>query len=250
VAHGGLLGHQTDLSGCIIQTCLVKSSGVGKEGQAMAKPTDPKTSASRRPARERLLSAADELFYEHGINVVGIDRLIEKAGVAKASLYECFDGKEDLIRSYVQARDERRRARILDRIKSLKHPRDKALAVFDILSELAAQPDFRGCAFNRAGAESAPQSKVRSACEDAREWMLQLFLGIAREAGVRNPQDLARQLTVLYDGASVSAQFGGGATAVTAARASAGLLLDAAAKASRKRPTRRRHKATATGLRA
>ena len=65
----------------------------------MAKPVNQKTSSPRLPARERLLSAADDLFYEHGINVVGIDKVIEKAGVAKASLYECFDGKEDLIRS-------------------------------------------------------------------------------------------------------------------------------------------------------
>src|SRR5258707_1106626 len=100
-------------------------------------------------ARERLLNAADKLFYEHGINVIGIDRVIEKAGVAKASLYDCFNSKEDLIRSYVQARDERRRARILERIGSMKNPKDKALAVFDILSELASQPDFHGCAFNR-----------------------------------------------------------------------------------------------------
>ena len=201
----------------------------------MGNPLKEKTSPARLPARERLLSAADELFYEHGINVVGIDRVIEKAGVAKASLYGCFDGKEDLIRSYVQARDERRRARILERIKPLKHPEDKALAVFDILSELAAQPEFRGCAFNRAGAESAPDSKVRSACEDAREWMRQFFLSIAREARAKDPETLARQLTVLYDGASVSAQFGGGATAVASARASAGLLLDAAANARRRR---------------
>jgi len=188
-----------------------------------------------RSARERLLAAADELFYEHGINVVGIDRVIEKAGVAKASLYGSFDGKEGLICSYIQARDERRRARILKRIEPLKHPRDKALAVFDILSELASQPEFRGCAFNRAGSESAPDSKVRSACEDAREWMRQLFLGIAKEAGARDPETLARQLTVLYDGASVSAQFGGGPAAVASARASAGLLLDATGKAGRKR---------------
>src|SRR5258706_3515589 len=182
-------------------------------------------------ARERLLNAADELFYEHGINVIGIDRVIEKAGVAKASLYDCFDGKEDLIRSYVQARDERRRARILDRIRPLKKPKDKALAVFDILSELASQPDFHGCAFNRAGAESTPDSKVRGACEDARAWMHELFLGIAREARAPDAENLARQLTVIYDGASVSAQFGGGTTSVASARTSAGLLLDAAAKA-------------------
>ena len=199
----------------------------------MAKPMSENGPAPRRPARERLLAAADELFYEHGINVVGIDRIIEKAGVAKASLYESFDGKDDLIRSYLQARDERRRARILERIKPLKQPKEKALAVFDILSELAARPDFRGCAFNRAGAESAPKTKARSACEEAREWMRQFFFEIAQEARATDPENLARQLALLYDGASVSAQFGGGATAVASARASAGLLLDAAVKARR-----------------
>ena len=204
----------------------------------MAKSVNEKKSSRRLPARERLLAAADELFYAHGINVVGIDKVIEKAGVAKASLYGCFDGKEDLIRSYVQVRDERRRARILDRIKSVKHPKEKALAVFDILFELASRPEFRGCAFNRAGAESAPEGRVRSACEEAREWMRQLFLGLAREARAKDPENLARQLTVLYDGASVSAQFGGGATAVTSARATAGLLLDAAAKSGRPRAAR------------
>src|SRR5579862_8448602 len=162
----------------------------------MVKPSNEKTSSARLPARDRLLAAADELFYEHGINVVGIDRIIEKAGVAKASLYECFEGKEDLIRSYVQARDERRRARILEKIRSLKNPKDKALAVFDILSELASRPDFRGCAFNRAGAESTPEGKVRSACEEARAWMHQLFLGIARDARAKDPENLATQLTV------------------------------------------------------
>jgi AcrR family transcriptional regulator len=209
-----------------------------RTARATAKSANKKTSSVRLPARERLLAAADELFYEHGINVVGIDKVIEKAGVAKATLYECFEGKEDLIRSYVQARDERRRARILDRIKPLKHPKDKALAVFDILSELASRPDFRGCAFNRAGAESTPEGKVRSACEEAREWMRQLFLGITREARAKDPENLARQLTVLYDGASVSAQFGGGPTAVVSARGSASLLLDAAAKSGRPRAAR------------
>src|SRR5271168_3755658 len=61
-------------------------------------------SQDRRPARERLLAAADQLFYEEGFNLVGIDRVIERAGVAKASLYDCFGSKEELIRSYLQER--------------------------------------------------------------------------------------------------------------------------------------------------
>ena len=64
------------------------------------------SSQDRRPARERLLAAADELFYGEGFNLVGIDRVIERAGVAKASLYDYFGSKEELIRSYLQQRHE------------------------------------------------------------------------------------------------------------------------------------------------
>ena len=178
--------------------------------------------------RDRLLGAADELFYEFGINNVGIERVIEKAGVAKASLYDCFGSKEELARSYVQSRDARRRARVTVRLASLAMPFDKVLAVFDLLAEIAGQADFRGCAFNRAGAESTPGSKVRGACENARDWMFSLFQGLAEEAGIANPGELARSLALLYDGASTSAHFGGGAAAVAAARDSAKVLMRSA----------------------
>src|SRR5882724_1974682 len=142
------------------------------------------SSQDRRPARERLLAAADELFYEEGVNLVGIDRVIERAGVAKASLYDCFGSKEELARSYLLGRDLRRRARVTARLEGLSTSRDKVLGVFNLLAEIAGQPDFRGCAFSRAGAESTPGSKVRDACDDARDWMFSLFRRVAEEAGV------------------------------------------------------------------
>ena len=76
----------------------------------------PATHGPRVSARDRLLAAADELFYENGVNLVGIDRVIEHAGVAKASLYDCFGSKEELIRCYLQGRGERRQARIRERM--------------------------------------------------------------------------------------------------------------------------------------
>ena len=60
--------------------------------------------ADRRSARERLLAAADELFYEEGVHTVGVDRVIERAGVAKATLYSAFGSKDELIRAYLAAR--------------------------------------------------------------------------------------------------------------------------------------------------
>src|SRR5690348_13294799 len=65
------------------------------------------TETVRRSPRERLLDAASELFYAEGIQSVGIDRVIERAGVAKASLYSTFGSKEELVRAYLDQRGER-----------------------------------------------------------------------------------------------------------------------------------------------
>src|SRR5579863_8671268 len=127
--------------------------------------TAPKAAANRLSARERLLAAADELFYENGINLVGIDRVIEHAGVAKASLYDSFGSKEELIRCYLQARSERRQARIGERMAQFQAPRDKILSVFDLLGEAIAQPDYRGCPFQRAGAEAGAGSTIKGTCD-------------------------------------------------------------------------------------
>src|ERR1700677_1169875 len=93
------------------------------------------SSQDRRPSWERLLAAGDELFYEEGVNLVGIDRLIERAGVAKASLYDCFGSKEELIRSYLQQRHEARQLRMHDRLGRQPPPNEKKLSVFDSMAE-------------------------------------------------------------------------------------------------------------------
>ena len=192
----------------------------------------------RRPARERLLAAADELFYEEGFNLVGIDRVIERAGVAKASLYDCFGSKEELIRSYLQQRHEGRQSRMRERLARYATPKEKILAVFDSMAEAAAKPDFRGCAFARASAESRPGSSVRAMCDESRAWNLALFADLAKQAGAADPDRLAQQLRVLYDGAMVSAHVDTSSTAVAAARAMAETVLDEAIDAQRHRDPR------------
>jgi AcrR family transcriptional regulator len=180
----------------------------------------------RRPARERLLAAADELFYEEGVNLVGIDRVIERAGVAKASLYDCFGSKEELIRSYLQQRHEARQVRLRERLARYASPREKILAVFDLMAETVAKPDFRGCAFARASAEARPGSSVKAMCDESRAWNLALFTDLAKQAGAVDPDRVAQQLRLLYDGASLSAHVDTSSTAVPAARAMAEMVLD------------------------
>ena len=111
-------------------------------------------------ARERLLKAADELFYKEGVHTVGIDRVIERAGVAKASLYSTFGSKEELVIAYLKQRAERRQRRVRERIARHEEPRARIIAVFEFVCELVMEPDFRGCAFANASAEGPAKSRA------------------------------------------------------------------------------------------
>src|SRR3954464_2204431 len=105
-------------------------------------------SLARKPsARGRLLAAAVELFYAEGVHTVGIDRVIEHAGVAKASLYNAFGSKDELVRAYLERRRDRRKQRITDELARHRSPRAKVLAVFDVLGRIGSAPGYRGCAF-------------------------------------------------------------------------------------------------------
>jgi len=192
----------------------------------------PLARADRRPVRERLLASADELFYREGINNVGIDRILEHAGVAKASLYSTFGSKDELVRAYLEQRQETRRARIERHLAGKRSPRERLLAIFDAQAEALAQPGFRGCAFLMASAEQPGESRGKPVCDDYRSWIRALFVQLVKEAGVRRPDALARQLLLLYDGVAVAAQMdGNGPEACAAARATAAALLDAVTKA-------------------
>lgn len=178
-------------------------------------------------ARERLLAAANELFYAEGVHTVGIDRVIERAGVAKASLYNTFGSKDELVKAYLQGRHARTAARISRCVERYDDPRARLLGVFDAQDEMFADPEFRGCAFAAASAES-PGEAVTSATDDYRGWMRGLLTSLAREAGAPEPAALARQLHMIYDGAGLSMRLDRDRTAAEDARSAAETLLDAA----------------------
>ena len=178
-------------------------------------------------ARERLLEAANELFYDEGVHTVGIDRVIERAGVAKASLYNTYGSKDELVRAYLEQRHEANAARITRYLERYTTPRERLLGVFEAQGETFTDSGFRGCAFVAASAES-PGEAVSRAADDYRGWLRGLFAGLAREAGAADPENLARQLHMIYDGASVSARMDRDPAVSVTARAAAELLLDAA----------------------
>jgi AcrR family transcriptional regulator len=148
--------------------------------------------------------------------------------VAKASLYNTFGSKDELVRAYLSARHDRRRERITATVAERETPREKVLAVFDLLAAIVAEPGFRGCAFARASAESDVAGTVREVTVEQRGWVRGLLAELAPGAGAVSPEALAEQLVLLYDGAMTSAQLDGNKHAAVAARELAGALVDAA----------------------
>src|SRR5271163_5051635 len=112
--------------------------------------------AKRPSPRERLLAASDELFYRNGVHSTGIDAVIEKAGVAKGSLYYIFGGKDELVAAYLRGRHDSWRRRVESVQAYAGDPDAKILSIFDAIADLVSLPEFRGCPFRNAAAE-APQ---------------------------------------------------------------------------------------------
>jgi AcrR family transcriptional regulator len=181
----------------------------------------------RRPARERLLAAANELFYAEGVQTVGIDRIIEHAGVAKASLYNSFRSKEDLVAAYLRLQHDDTTERLTHAINQHHDPREQLLAVFDSQAELVTEPNFNGCAIVNATTEPHG-SLIDQAAAEFRGWIRTMFTDLAHQAGAKSPTQLGQQLHLVYDGVALSGRMDHDPAIVTAARAAVEALLDAA----------------------
>jgi AcrR family transcriptional regulator len=191
----------------------------------MSARTPPKADG-RRSARDRLLEAANDLFYAEGTQTVGIDRIIEHAGVAKASLYNTFGSKEELVRAYLESRHARTTERLNTAVEEHTDPVLRLLAVFDAQGRMFAQPGFRGCAFISASAEAPAGGLVEHAADAYRDDIRALFTRLAGDAGAPDPAALAHRLHLIYDGAGISARMDRDPSAAAAARTAAAALLD------------------------
>jgi AcrR family transcriptional regulator len=184
---------------------------------------------TRRPSpRERLLEAADELFYADGVHSVGIDRVLERADVARASLYGTFGSKDELIRAYLDRRMTLMQARLRAAADAYDDPRERLLSVFDAQAVTFAQPGYRGCAFNRASAEAQPDSAAYEVPRTYRHWLRGYLTDLSAAAGAAEPDVLARQIHLLYDGAMTARSLDADADVTASARAAAAALLAAA----------------------
>jgi AcrR family transcriptional regulator len=195
-------------------------------GRPARGPTPQERSAA---ARARLLAAANELFYAEGVQTVGIDRVIEHAGVAKATLYSAFGSKEALVRAYLRARHDATREQ-MTRELATRYPsaRRRLVGVFEVQGLSFTDPGFRGCAFVGAKAGARPGGAVDEVAGEYRAWLHALFADLAYEAGAADPKGLAQQLVLIFDGAGISAWMDRDPSAEAAARSVAAAVVDAA----------------------
>jgi AcrR family transcriptional regulator len=153
----------------------------------------------KQKPRERILSAAEALFYVEGVNV-GVDRLCEVAHVSKRSMYQHFANKDEVIVEMLKLRA----ATVNEQLATAEgtSPRDRILMVFDWVHELAQTPEFHGCPFVNVATELKDRDHPASIAALGYKLELnQFFEDQAREAGATDPETLAVQLTMIFDGA-------------------------------------------------
>lgn len=172
------------------------------------------------PVRERIMCTASRLFYEEGIQAVGIQRLIDEAGIAKASLYAHFASKDELVAAYLDRKGAAYRADVQVHLDNPRlSARGKILKIFDMIVAMVEAPGFRGCAFHNASAEIAdPQHPIRLAAAQQRAWVHDVMLGLVKETGAASPDRLAGALIALYDGATATSLIDGDPAAARHAR--------------------------------
>jgi AcrR family transcriptional regulator len=175
--------------------------------------------------RDRLLDATERLVYRHGVNGVGIDRILATAKVAKMSLYKHFDGKEALVVAMLERRHHAWMAWFSDRTEELgRRVAGPIAAIFDTLVEWFERPDFHGCAFINCAAEFPdPKHPVRRAARKHKVALQAAIADICRAGGV--DKRLSPAIYLLVEGAIVAALVSGGAEPARAAkRAALGLV--------------------------
>ncbi|MDX1880827.1 TetR/AcrR family transcriptional regulator [Mycolicibacterium sp. 141076] len=172
--------------------------------------------------REALLDAAETLFYERGIQAVGMDDIREAAGIALKRIYGLFATKEELIVAVLRRRDHRWRGRLTDYVEQRADPRERVLAVFDWLGQWFAEPGFRGCAWiNAYGELGATSPAVLAEVRAHKQAFHEQIAGWVAAVTGAPPEPLC----LLAEGAIVTAAITGDTEAAQRAREASESLL-------------------------
>ena len=180
--------------------------------------------------REHLLDTALSLFRTDGFHATGIDKILATAGVAKMTLYNHFRSKDELILAAPRRRDESfRNSFMRDVERRATKPRGRLLALFDALGHWLASDGVAGCMFINAAAEfSGIADPIQGAAAEHKRLVAGYLAGLAEEAGAKDPERLAFELSLLLDGAIVCAHVCSVSDAAARAQAAAEVLIDTA----------------------
>jgi AcrR family transcriptional regulator len=180
-------------------------------------------------ARQQILETASELFYQKGIQHVGINEVIAESGVAKRTLYRWFPSKDLLIEEVMNYRAAQWIRWFETAVSERGNtPKERLLSTFDVLREWYASPNFRGCPFINAVLEIADAShKAHQVSIDLRESIRQIIMQLATEAGIKNPDFFSWQYLLLIGGASLMATIEQSPEGATFAQTALSILIDA-----------------------
>jgi AcrR family transcriptional regulator len=169
-----------------------------------------RTGTREAEARERIVDSSYELFSRRGIQAVGVDELIEKAGVAKATLYRHFPSKDDLVLAFLERREELWTHELVEAGAKSRGstPEEQLLAIFDVFDEWFRREDFEACSFISVLLEMGPQHPAGMASMRHLENIRSIVRDLAEEAGLRDPASFARSWHILMKGSIVSAAEG------------------------------------------
>ncbi len=160
------------------------------------------------PPRAQLINTAIELFHEYGYHATGVDKIIEKAGVSKKTLYTYFRSKEELLIAALRHYDGVFRNNFMRQVdRSAKTPQDRLLAIFDVAETWFSQKKFFGCMFiNVIGEHSQKESPIRDICKQFKRMMRNYIKDLCVQAGAEEPDILADKLALIFEGAVVTSQ--------------------------------------------
>jgi len=188
------------------------------------------TTQSTPAARERLIDTAIALFNRYGFHATGVDRIVAAAKVAKKTLYAHFPSKEELILAALARKEAAFADKFIPMVAAASDdPKERLLTLFEMAKSWFSDPDFFGCIFVNAAVEYAEPGHPINAC--ARRFKT-LLRGFAREqaklGGATDPDLLADQISLLFEGATSVAQVSARPDAATTAKQIAEILVDAA----------------------
>jgi AcrR family transcriptional regulator len=198
-------------------------------------PSKPIKVSQQTPPRERILAAASELFYRHGIRAVGVDAIAEAAGTNKMTLYRHFSSKDELVAEYL-----RRLAAESDEVwtdiaeKHPDKPKAQLAAWLEAMAKHISDVDERGCALANAAVELPEKDHpARPVIEEFKKSQREKLAELCRAAGLRQPELVADELFLLLEGARMSSQsFGPGGPACSFMRMGQALVAVQSANAA------------------